>query len=91
MAYGSDPELYADAISLGMMPADRAKRCRYEYRSNQYAFKTLIAPYIDPTLRDKVLAKRWFTFESAVTPMMTAPLPVATRPDAAKDEAKAKN
>jgi hypothetical protein len=64
-AYGADPELFADAIQLGMLPQHRAKGCRYEFRTNEFAFKTLIGPYIDQTLKEKVLAQRWFTFESA--------------------------
>jgi hypothetical protein len=73
MAYGMNPELFADAISTGMLPESRAKRCRYEYRTNDFAFKTLIAPYFDETLRQKVLAKAWFDFESPVAATMTAP------------------
>jgi hypothetical protein len=65
MAYGADPELFGDAIQLGMVPQHRARGCRYEWLTNEFAFKTLIAPYIDQKLKEKILAQRWFTFESA--------------------------
>jgi hypothetical protein len=73
MAYGADPELFADAIDIGMLPENRAKRCRYEFRTNEYAFKKLIEPYIDQTLKQKVASRHWFTFESAVAATMNAP------------------
>jgi hypothetical protein len=65
MAYGADPELFGDAMALGMLPQHRARGCRYEWLTNEFAFKTLIAPYIDQKLKEKVLAQKWFTFESA--------------------------
>jgi hypothetical protein len=48
-----------------MVPQHRARGCRYEWLTNEFAFKTLISPYIDQKLKEKVLAQRWFTFESA--------------------------
>jgi hypothetical protein len=62
MAYGANPELFGDAMELGMLPQHRAKGCRYEWLTNEFAFKTLIAPYIDQTMKEKVLAQHWFTF-----------------------------
>jgi hypothetical protein len=60
MAYGANPVLFADAISDGMLPQSRAKHCRYEYQTNAFAFNTLIRPYIDEEMKQKVLAARWF-------------------------------
>lgn len=60
MAYGADPILFADAIGNGMLPQSRAKHCRYEYQTNEFAFKTLISPYIDKKLKQDVLARNWF-------------------------------
>lgn len=60
MAYGANPVLFADAVGIGMLPQSRAKHCRYEYRTNEFAFKTLIQPYIDQELQQKVLATKWF-------------------------------
>jgi hypothetical protein len=88
MAYGADPALFADAISTGMLPEDRAKRCRYEYQTNDFAFTTLVKPYIDETIRQKVLARTWFHFESSAAATMSAPAHGLT--DAQKDFPKAK-
>jgi len=60
MAYGANPFLFADAISNGMLPQSRAKHCRYEYQTNEFAFKTLISPYIDEKLKQDVLSRNWF-------------------------------
>jgi hypothetical protein len=65
MAYGSDPDLYADALTVGHLPQARAKNCRYEYRHFAFAFKELITPYIDQTLLKKVQAQNWFRFDAA--------------------------
>jgi hypothetical protein len=73
MAYGYDPVLYGDAVKLGMLPENRAKRCKYEYWTNEFAFKKLILPYVDDTLKEKVMTKNWFQFESPVAPAVTAP------------------
>lgn len=64
MAYGSDPAYYGDAVQSGLLPASRAKHCRYEFKTNEHAFMTLIAPYIDETLKRDILARQWFDFES---------------------------
>jgi len=66
MAYGADPILFADAISVGGLPENRAKHCRYEYQTNAHAFKILVAPYIDDELQKKVMARKWFEFETPV-------------------------
>ena len=74
MAYGADPAMFADAIDLGMLPEGRAKRCRYEFKTNDFAFKTLIGPYIDEELKKKVTSHNWFMFEStAVAARMSKP------------------
>lgn len=65
MAYGFDQELFGDAVTSGYLPQSRAKNCRYEYKTNEYAFKTLISPYIDQELMKKVRSKQWFQFESS--------------------------
>ncbi len=65
MAYGFDQELFGDVVTLGYLPQSRAKNCRYEYKTNEYAFKSLVAPYIDQELMQKVRSKQWFQFESS--------------------------
>ena len=78
LAYGMDQELFADAIALGMLPAGRVRWCRWEWSTNEDAFKRLVEPYIDQELKQKVLAKQWFTFESSVAATMAMPPRVAT-------------
>jgi hypothetical protein len=74
MAYGANMELFADAIDVGMLPKSRAERCRYEFRTNDYAFKKLVIPYIDEELHKKVASRNWFVFEStAVAATMNHP------------------
>lgn len=65
MAYGFDQELFGDVVTSGYLPQSRAKNCRYEYKTNEYAFKSLIAPYIDQDLVKSVISKQWFQFESS--------------------------
>lgn len=73
LAYGMDQELFADAIELGMLTEGRVKWCRWEWSTNEDAFKRLVEPYIDPELKAKVKAKKWFTFESPVAATMVRP------------------
>jgi hypothetical protein len=73
MAYGADQETFADAIELGMLPPNRVKWCKYEWQSNEYAFQQLIEPYVDHEMKQKVMAKHWFTFESPVSATMVKP------------------
>jgi hypothetical protein len=86
MAYGADPVLFADAISVGGLPEIRAKHCRYEYQTNAHAFKILIAPYIDDELQKKVMARKWFEFE---TPVEALEKPANTSAAPAEEAAKA--
>jgi hypothetical protein len=65
MAYGMDKELFGDLVTSGYLPQNRAKNCRYEYQTNEYAFKSLVQPYIDQDLARQVRGKKWFQFESA--------------------------
>jgi hypothetical protein len=62
MAYGDDQNLFADAIQFWHLPESRAKNCHYEYLRFQYAFRTLIAPYLDYELIEKLNAKRLLNF-----------------------------
>jgi hypothetical protein len=78
LAYGMDQELFADAIELGMLPTGRVKWCRWEWSTNEDAWKRLVEPYIDQDLKKKVQARQWFTFESSVAATMAQPPRVAT-------------
>jgi hypothetical protein len=63
MAYGADPNLFADAVRDWRLPEVRAKHCRYEYLRFQYAYRTLIGPYIDRALVEQIEPKRLLAFE----------------------------
>jgi hypothetical protein len=47
VAYGSDKELFADAVEKGFLPPERAEYCEDEYRQIDHAYRTLIAPHVD--------------------------------------------
>ncbi len=68
MAYGFDPVLFADVVSLGYLPQNRAKNCRYEYQTNEHAFNSLVKPYIDQELVKEIRSKKWFQFEPRPVP-----------------------
>lgn len=87
MAYGYDPVLFADAMSLGMLPQSRAKNCRYEFRTNERAFRELVQPYIDQELKEAIASRRWFEFESPVPAAVLAPVAAPGTPPAAAPSA----
>jgi putative metallopeptidase DUF4344 len=58
LAYGSDPKLFADVVEKGYLPESRADGCADEYKQVDYAFKTLIYPYVDEAVRKKVQPKK---------------------------------
>jgi hypothetical protein len=47
IAYGSDKELFADVVTKGFLPEERAEICEDEYRQIDHAYRTLIAPHLD--------------------------------------------
>lgn len=59
MAYGRDPQLFADAIRLGELPSERASGCGIEYAQFEHAFQTLIMPHLDSELYNIVRARKW--------------------------------
>jgi hypothetical protein len=58
LAYGADKVLFADFVSKGYLPQDRAEGCEEEYVQVDFAFKRLILPSIDVKLA-RSLHKRW--------------------------------
>ena len=73
MAYGSDQALFADAVELGMLPPHRLKWCRWEWQTNEDAFKRLIMPYVDIELLKKNKDKKWFNFQASAADTMSPP------------------
>jgi Putative metallopeptidase len=47
VAYGSDKELFADAVEKGFLPPERAEMCEDEYHQIDHAYRTLIGPHVD--------------------------------------------
>lgn len=59
LAYGADPELFADVVERGHLPKARATGCKREYDQVAFAFHDLITPHIDQALARRVLDKTW--------------------------------
>lgn len=57
LAYGADPELFADVVQH--LPKERAADCKREYNQVAFAFQKLILPHIDQQLAKQVLQKSW--------------------------------
>ena len=62
LAYGADPELFADVVDKGFLPKSRVPACKSEWGEVDYAFQHLIYPYIDRTLLSEVLSKSWVPY-----------------------------
>jgi hypothetical protein len=56
IAYGADPDLFADFVTSGKLPKDRAEGCEFEYQQVANAWAKLIAPNIDPGVKDAMHA-----------------------------------
>ena len=53
LAYGKDPKAFAEAVTQKLLPEDRAEGCADEYAQVDYAYRTLLAPYVTkPQQRD---------------------------------------
>jgi len=65
MAYGSDPELFEDLVVWGEMPEERVEICEEEFEHITWAYETLIGPYVDKKLAEKVYKKTWLPEESS--------------------------
>lgn len=48
IAYGSDKVLFGDLVERNYLPKDRAEMCDDEYRQIEFAYRTLIAPHMEP-------------------------------------------
>jgi hypothetical protein len=58
LAYGADKELFADFVSRGLLPKERAEGCQDEYAQVEFAFDRLITPSVDKKLASS-LQRRW--------------------------------
>jgi hypothetical protein len=59
LAYGSDPQGFADVAEEKYLPPERAADCQREHAQVAYAFQRLIEPHVDPGLSTKVWTKHW--------------------------------
>jgi hypothetical protein len=61
LAFGSNPQQFADFAQEGYLPETRAERCGYEYRMTAMAFDKEIGPHIDYELAKGVKEANWLT------------------------------
>jgi hypothetical protein len=80
MAYGDDPNLFADAIQFWHLPENRAKDCHYEYLRYQYAFRALIEPYLDMEMVEKIRRQRLLDFRPEAVASSDKPARRAAQP-----------
>ena len=59
IAFGANPEGFADIVSKRQLPVERAIGCEDEFRELAHAFRTLIRPHIDEALAKQVMARHW--------------------------------
>jgi hypothetical protein len=69
MAYGSNPELFEDVLTLVGMPQERVDICEEEYELFSLAYEKLISPHIDSELAQRVFEKSWLPEETS--PMLS--------------------
>ncbi len=59
MAYGADPQTFADVVENGFLPKKRAGNCSYEYETFSKAWHAEISPHIDQQMARTVLDTTW--------------------------------
>jgi hypothetical protein len=65
LAYGGNPNVFADFVTKDYLPKQRASNCRREYRQVAFALGRLIAPHLDKGIARQVLQKDWLPKEEA--------------------------
>jgi hypothetical protein len=65
LAYGADRTLFADVVTNGYLPRQRADVCRKEYGEVAFAFKTLLGPHLDKSIARQVMQSNWLPEETA--------------------------
>jgi hypothetical protein len=68
LAYGADSKLFADLVSEGYLPTERARTCKREYDQVRFAFRKLIVPHLDQQLARQVLDQTWLPSDSENRP-----------------------
>ena len=60
IAYGSNPKIFANALTVGRLTKQRAEGCNEEFKQVKSAMERLIGPSIDKKLQRKLRTKiRW--------------------------------
>jgi hypothetical protein len=59
IAYGADTKEFADVVSGGYLPKERAEFCEEEYEQVQDAFDKLVLPHIDLDLVEELEDTQW--------------------------------
>ena len=72
IGYGADPELFADLVDNGYLPAQRARGCRVEFGEVNFAFQQTMLSHVDRELAKSILASDWIP-EAVFRPPPTAP------------------
>ena len=61
IGYGADTEYFADVVKKGYLPESRAEGCEDEYKQVDYAYRKLIGPYVDRSVRRKIKPEQHLT------------------------------
>jgi hypothetical protein len=72
MGYGADPDLFADLVDNGYLPAQRARGCRVEFGEINFAFQQTMLSHVDRELAKAILARDWIP-ETIFRPPPTTP------------------
>jgi hypothetical protein len=65
LAYGKDPELFAEAVTEKLLPRERAEDCAGEFKQVAFAFHTLLGPHLDRERIQAMRSRRWLDFDTA--------------------------
>ncbi len=80
LAYGAEPEVFADLVEKKYLPESRAEGCADEYKQVSYAVQKLILPYVDQ-VQYKKASKKKLLRPAAPAAQSTTPAPKANAPD----------
>ena len=61
IAYGAHPQLFAEFVTKGHLPQQRAGQCQREYGELAYAFKKQIGPHVDREIAKRVMQREWLS------------------------------
>ena len=59
LAYGAQPQLFADLVEKKYLPTSRASGCQREYGELTWAFFKLISPHLDKDIAKTVMQSSW--------------------------------